>query len=954
MSAPRTESLAESEYFVGRDDELAVLRNLLTRLAAGVGNAVLVEGEQGVGKSALFRQALGDAEGAGSRLAWGTTDELGQQIPLLLIRECLGAARPVSPEAIEATRGSGRVGYRRAVADLVPSGDPVLAEMERLLAEVERLCAESPLVLVTEDLQWADEVSLLMWQRLARAVGQLPLLLAGTYRPVLAREGVSSLRHGLLIRGGTVLSLGPLPAKHLPGLVAHVVGARPGPRLAQEVRAAGGNPLYVRELVEALVREGKVTLDGGVAELAAESALVRVPASLGAVIAERLSALPAETVTVLRWAAVLGQEFRVTDLEMVAGSSAADLAGVLDLAIAMGVVTEVGVKLAFRHGLVRQQLYEGVPPARLLHSQAARALAEAGAPVEQVAAQLALAADGAAEWVREWLASALPELAYRMPQAAGQLLRGVIAAMPDSDPRWEALQVGLVTVAFLLGQYDEVQQAGRQLLARTRDADRGAEVTWLMSYSLLRAGHPGNAVAALESAVTRPGVNELWSDRLRALQALVLTETRRLDEADKVADRVLADGQRIADPFATGYALHALSQVSFARRDLATALNRIDRALAVIGDSDQTTDLRLMLLANRVAALGLLDRHREAIGAAGQALVIAERAGTSRLTVIRCSLAHQYFETGQWDDALAELEPAVGSGPGAGSSLAHGLIALIASYRDDGDLAEEHLGAVSEQNGRAGASASTSHYLHLARAVAAERAGRPGVSVAVLAACLASDAAMSMPARHLLLPALVRLALAVGDADTAGAATQAAADEADREPLPVKVAVAGHCLGLLTADPAPVLAAAAYHGSAGRPLRCAEALTDAAVLLAGQGGTLSAREPFDEAIGLYRGLEAQWAIRSASARLRGYHIRPRQHGYRARPAPGWESLTPTEAKIASLITEGRSNPEIAAELLLSRNTVQTHVSHILAKFGARSRMEIAASALTAATERDRQ
>jgi DNA-binding CsgD family transcriptional regulator len=141
----------------------------------------------------------------------------------------------------------------------------------------------------------------------------------------------------------------------------------------------------------------------------------------------------------------------------------------------------------------------------------------------------------------------------------------------------------------------------------------------------------------------------------------------------------------------------------------------------------------------------------------------------------------------------------------------------------------------------------------------------------------------------------------------------------------------------------PVLAAAAYHESAGRSLRRAEALADAAVLLASRGDTPSAREPLDEAIGLYRRLAAQWAIRSASGRLSGYGIRPRQHD-RARPDHGWESLTPTEAKIARLVADGRSNPQIAAELFLSRSTVQTHVSHILAKFGARSRMEIVASA----------
>ena len=116
------------------------------------------------------------------------------------------------------------------------------------------------------------------------------------------------------------------------------------------------------------------------------------------------------------------------------------------------------------------------------------------------------------------------------------------------------------------------------------------------------------------------------------------------------------------------------------------------------------------------------------------------------------------------------------------------------------------------------------------------------------------------------------------------------------------------------------------------------------MLLAGQGGTVPARDWFDEAVGLYQGMEARWAIRSAAARVRDYGIRLRQDDYLARSAHGWESLTPTEAKIARLIADGRSNPEIAAGLSLSRDTVRAHVSHILAKFGARSRTEIVASA----------
>jgi DNA-binding CsgD family transcriptional regulator len=211
---------------------------------------------------------------------------------------------------------------------------------------------------------------------------------------------------------------------------------------------------------------------------------------------------------------------------------------------------------------------------------------------------------------------------------------------------------------------------------------------------------------------------------------------------------------------------------------------------------------------------------------------------------------------------------------------------------------------------------------------------------------------MQVPARHLLFPTLVRLALSGGEGkggregkgggemEIARAGVRAAEEEAERSPLPPKRAVAGHCRGLLAGDPALVLAAADYYASVDSRLLRAEALVDAAALLAAAGSVSAARETFHTAIVIHRELDARWAARSAAERLRDYGIRPRADGYRARPASGWESLTPTEARIARLIAGGRSNPEIAEELFLSRNTVQSHVSHILAKFGVRSRIEI--------------
>jgi AAA ATPase domain len=311
---------------------------------------VLVVGEQGIGKSALLRAGLAGAGAVGCQVLWGAGDELDQPLPLRLMTRCLaGGGR-------SAGGGAGGPGLSdRGLAGPL-SGDPVLAGVEPLLAAVYRLCAASPVVLVAEDLQWADEASLVAWERLSQAVGQLPLLLAGSFRPSPVREEVERLRRGA---AGVVLELGPLPA----GEVAELAGGCWGHRRG-----------------------------------------------------ERLGALPGEAPGVLRWAAVLGQEFTLTGLALVTG-------------------------------------------------QPARALAGAGEPAERVAAELVAAPDAAEEWVWRWLAGLIPGLVYQAPRVAARLLRRAVDQMPVRDARREALEAGLVTAAFLLLERDEVERVARPLLA---------------------------------------------------------------------------------------------------------------------------------------------------------------------------------------------------------------------------------------------------------------------------------------------------------------------------------------------------------------------------------------------------------------------------------------------------------------------------------------------------------
>jgi DNA-binding CsgD family transcriptional regulator len=230
--------------------------------------------------------------------------------------------------------------------------------------------------------------------------------------------------------------------------------------------------------------------------------------------------------------------------------------------------------------------------------------------------------------------------------------------------------------------------------------------------------------------------------------------------------------------------------------------------------------------------------------------------------------------------------------------------------------------------------------LRLARSLAAEQDGRLAEAAAVLAECFEPGIAEEMPWVCYLATPLARLALAGGDRETAEAAAHRAAAEAEREPLPPKVAVANHCRGLVAGDPVLVLSAAAYFQEVGRPFYRAQALEDAAALEAERGDLAVAQRYLAETLGIYTALGAAWHVERAGARLHRFGVRAGRAAYRARPATGWEALTPTEIKVAYLVADGRSNPDVAAALFLSRNTVQTHVSHILAKLGARSRAEI--------------
>ena len=182
-------SVTPAGALVGRDGEMALLAGLIKHVARGQGSSVLIEGEPGIGKSALVQAAVAEAQVAGCQVFWGAGDQLGQELPLLPFLEGLRvrepSANPRRDTIVRLLRGE-------VAADRGTDVPAVLAE--QLLALVAEQCDVRPTILVIDDLQWADQVSVTLWGRLAKVAREMPLLLVGTMRPVPQRDDLLALR----------------------------------------------------------------------------------------------------------------------------------------------------------------------------------------------------------------------------------------------------------------------------------------------------------------------------------------------------------------------------------------------------------------------------------------------------------------------------------------------------------------------------------------------------------------------------------------------------------------------------------------------------------------------------------------------------------------------------------------------------------------------------------------
>jgi len=406
----------DAPALVGRERELATLRAALAAARAGRGSLVLLGGEAGIGKTALAEELLVEVGAQGALVLVGRCYDLAETPPYGPWVEALARA-PQDETAPPRPDFDGGGATSQAA---------LFAGVRDYLAA---LAARRPVVLLLDDLHWADPASLDLLRAVARSLDDLPLLVLATYRAdeVTRRHPLARLLPTLVREARAArLDLRPLDDAGLGALVAARY-ALPPPDAARLVAALGaraeGNPFYARELLRALEEAGVLTPAADGWQLG-DLAAVRVPPLLRQVIDARVDRLGEDARGQLAVAAVIGQAVPLALWATVSDVPEDDLIAVAERAIAAGLLTEPrgGAGLRFAHALIREALYEGLGGLRRpgWHRRTAEVLATGPRPdPEAVAYHFRQARDPRAA---AWLVAAgeAAQRAYAWPTAVAR------------------------------------------------------------------------------------------------------------------------------------------------------------------------------------------------------------------------------------------------------------------------------------------------------------------------------------------------------------------------------------------------------------------------------------------------------------------------------------------------------------------------------------------------------
>ncbi|MEA2146707.1 MAG: hypothetical protein QOG59_2294 [Solirubrobacteraceae bacterium] len=975
-----------STHLVGRVAELTELELALAQAAGGRPSLVLLAGDSGIGKTRLLadfeRRLCGEDEAA--TVLRGEAVQTGDgELPY---GPLLGALRPLVRERHEVLFELAP-GSRAQLAALLPGLDDGAARPERddpsaqvrlfeaLLELLERLSARGPVVLILEDMHWADRSTRAFVAYLARGLREERVLALLSYRSdELHRRHPLRALLAELERSERVrrLALEPFDRQELSEALTDILGAQPSPELLARVYTrAEGNPLYTEELLAA-------SLDGrGVAPQSLRDAfMLRI---------ERLSPNAQRAARVI----AVGRALPEAMIAEVSGLAHDELQGALREAVAEQVLVPQGENaLSFRHELLREALYDDLLPGERsdLHLALATAL-EAGASPHAagslefssgVAAHYSAAGDQPAA-LRASVAAALTARRVHAAAESARLAERALqlwGRVPDPQALTGMSYMALVLLAgralLLSGDYARAEQLLTSVLDDLGpDTDPGchAELLGVLAHVqwMLNRGLQGieTAKRALDSLPQDAGGGceraELldWLSRRTFLRG-------RFREASADAEQALAEARAAGDPASEAGALNTLGMAQVMVGEVESGTARLREAIALC-ERENDLDGAAYGYANLADVLAIAGRTAEGLQTARDGLKAVPRHVRASHDWMTMAISELAFMTGDWDTARSHLGPPPAELDGV--RLINRLLreAELALGEGEEDRAEEALQRAlplvtqsSEPQWIASFGALLAELRRRGRDLSA---AREAVGHALDRIELCTDDIARI--------ARVTAAGLRVEADIAQRARDLAERRDERDAV-TRARLHLSRLRAAAAEGGPVERAWLASGAA--ELARARGRSDAALWAKAAGAWSGVGRPYEQALMRWRGAEAAAAAGErdtagrlivealATARqlgsrwledeLRALAQRARvrldggeAHGEPVDAAPQDPfGLTPREREVLGLIAQGATNRQIGASLFMAEKTASVHVSRILAKLGVASRTQAAAVA----------
>jgi hypothetical protein len=614
---------------VGRSDVLAQLGRAVADAAGGRGRLVLLTGEAGIGKTSVAAQAAADAEGAGARVVWGWGWQ-GEGAPaywpwVQVLRSLLARDRRLQRLAADAPS------LARLLPELPGGTAPPAAADEpatarfRLLDEVTAVllaaAEDRPLVVILEDLQWADPPSLQLLDFLARRLPAARALVLATYRDLdTAPDDPAAPLLADLAARATVVPLPALSEAEVARLVAGMLGGRPEPALVADLRRrTGGNPFFVQQVTRLLAAQASGPGGPG------QGVPAGIPLGVREAIRRRLARLSPACAELVTAAAVAGPECTAALLARITGAPPEAVRDLLEEAVRAHVLTApIGPLRPYRfaHDLFREAILEELDgPARArLHLAVGRALeAEGdagGVPPAQLASHFAQAGAGAADEAVRYGALAAAEATRRLAHEEAARLWARALEVLDGSPRADGgrrtgLLLALAAARRRAGDLAGSRQAcvrAAELARRAGDPDGLARAALAMQAVGTRSWPTlvQDTVPLLEEAAAALG------DQDTPLRARVLASLARelawngmdIPRAARFADAAMATARAAGDRATLAACLLARHNAGWGPGN---AADRLALATQVAELAGQGHDLELLAEARLLRTADLLE-----------------------------------------------------------------------------------------------------------------------------------------------------------------------------------------------------------------------------------------------------------------------------------------------------------------------------------------------------------